>query len=312
MKKQSRRSFIGKLAVAGAGTAAAGIGTAGLISCKPGVKSSDTPGGVFKRRYKLSLNAYSLNQPLRDGSMNLFDLLEFSSENGFDGVDLTGYYFPGYPEVPSDEYLYSVKKRAFQLGLFINGTGIKNDFTWSDRSKREEGKELIRNWVIVAEKLGAPSLRIFTGNLSKEEFSWEERAEWIAEDIRECAGFGKKHGVMMAVQNKNDFISDASHVDKMFKMINHDWAGLMLDMGSYRVPDPYAEMASNSKYAISWLIQEKIYINDQQTDPDYGRIRDMVRECGYQGFLQLETLGEGDPVVKIRTLFDKVNSVFNS
>ena len=304
--KYSRRSFTRNLALAG-------VGAAGLSSVKCAGHSSGNASDAYPvRKYKLSLNAYSFNQPLRDGKMTVHDMLDFSANTGFDGVDLTGYYFPGYPAVPSDEYLYSVKKKAFHLGLYINGTGVRNDFTWSDPVKRAEEKKLVREWVIVAEKLGAPSLRIFAGNLSKENFSWEERAKWIAEDIRECAEFGKSHGVMMALQNHNDFIKNALEVEKLLKMISHDWVGLMLDVGSYHIADPYIDIAANAKYAISWQLKEKVFINEQQVDTDYSRIRDIVKECGYKGYLPIETLGEGDPVLKVRTLFNKVTSVLNS
>ena len=304
--KQSRRSFTRNIALAG-------IGAAGFTSVKGiGPSAGYQSGDKSDKKYKLSLNAYSFNQPLRDGKMTVHDMLDFSSKTGFDGVDLTGYYFPGYPEVPSDEYLYSVKKKAFHLGLYINGTGVRNDFTWSDPVKRAEEKKLVKEWVIVAEKLGAPSLRIFAGNLSKESFSWEERAKWIAEDIRECAEFGKSHGVMMALQNHNDFIKNASEVKKLLKMVNHDWVGLMLDIGSYHIADPYIDIAANSKYAISWQLKEKVFINEQQADTDYARIRDIVKECGYKGYLPIETLGEGDPVLKVQTLFNKVTTILNS
>ena len=153
---------------------------------------------------KISLNAYSFDKPLRAGTMTIDDLLDYCSEKGFDGVDLTGYYFPGYPAAPSDDFIYHVKKKAFRLGLGISGTGVRNDFTWSDAAKREGEKQLVKDWIIVAEKLGSPIVRIFAGTLSKEKFSWDERAKWIADDIRECAEFGKKHGVMTALQNHKD------------------------------------------------------------------------------------------------------------
>lgn len=91
--------------------------TFGLYAQKEVVKDE------LPSKLKTSLNAYSFNIPLSDGSMNLDELLEYSAENGFDGVDITAYYFPVYPEVPSDEYLCHIKKKAFLLGLEISGTG---------------------------------------------------------------------------------------------------------------------------------------------------------------------------------------------
>jgi len=293
--------------------ATSGIGIAGVGSMKnAGQFSTAASEQSPVKKYKLSLNAYSFNQPLTKGTFTISDLLDFSARTGFDGVDLTGYYFPGYPQVPSDEYIYSTKKKAFSLGLYINGTGVRNDFTWSDPVKRADEKKLVREWIIVAQKLGAPSLRIFAGNLSKENFSWEERAKWVAEDIRECAEFGKSHGVMMALQNHHDFIKNASEIETLLKMINHEWVGLMLDIGSYHVADPYSQIADNAKYAISWQLKEKVFINDNQADTDYYKIRDIVKECGYKSYLPVETLGEGDPASKVEDLFTKVTTILNS
>src|SRR5688500_6061974 len=72
------------------------------------------------RRFKLSLNAYSFNQSLSNGSMNLDELLEYCALTGFDAADLTGYYFPGYPQVPADDYVFHIKQKAFLLGLDIS------------------------------------------------------------------------------------------------------------------------------------------------------------------------------------------------
>ena len=48
----------------------------------------------------MSLNAFSFNAPLSEKKMTLDELLETCAEIGFEGVDITAYYFPGYPNVP--------------------------------------------------------------------------------------------------------------------------------------------------------------------------------------------------------------------
>ena len=85
----------------------------------------------------------------------------------------------------------------------------------------------------------------------------------------------------------------------------------MLDIGSYHTPDPYKDIAANSKYAITWQMKEKIFINDTQVDTDYKKIIEIVRQSGYKGYLPLETLGEGDPFEKVAGLLKKVRSVLN-
>lgn len=295
----NRRQFARNAAIAGIASFAMPSGAGAMT--EPLQDSSS-------RKSKLSLNAYSFDKPLRAGTMTIDDMLEFCAKTGFDGVDLTGYYFPGYPAVPSDEYIFHVKQKAFRLGIELGCTGVKNDFTWSDPKKREEEKKLVRDWIIVAQKLGAPGVRIFAGTLSKEVFSWDDRAKWIAADVNECAEFGKSHGVMLALQNHNDFLKTASDVEKMMKMVNTEWVGLMLDIGSYHTSDPYADIARTAKYAITWQMKEKVFVNETQVDTDFTKIVRIVKDCGYKGYLPLETLGEGDPKQKVEALFKKVKA----
>ena len=297
-----RREFAKRVSMAGIGASA--IPAIGLGSdSKSGNNFQDS-----KNSLKISLNAFSFDKPLRAGTMTIDDLLEFCMKTGFEGVDLTGYYFPGYPEVPSDEVIYHVKQKAFRLGIELGCTGVRNDFTWSDPKKREAEKKLVKDWIVVAQKLGAPGLRVFAGTLSKENFTWDERAKWIAEDIRECADYGKNHGVMLALQNHNDFLKTSSETEKMLKLINHEWVGLMCDIGSYHTQDPYVDISSNAKYAITWQMKEKVFVNETQVDTNFEKIIEIVHQCGYRGYLPLETLGEGDPYQKVEVLYNKVKA----
>ena len=112
MKTSSRRSFMKTmmtLPLVGAGLNV--IGTeSNAINLKHGHK------------LKISLNVYSFNSLLRDDKIDLYDVMDFCAKHNFDAIDPTGYYFPGYPEVPSDEYINNFKRQAFLLGLDISGT----------------------------------------------------------------------------------------------------------------------------------------------------------------------------------------------
>src|SRR4051794_15556083 len=64
---------------------------------------------------KISLNAYSFSKLLNDqlkgrgAGTSLMDLLEFCAKHNFDGIDPTGYFFPNYPEIPTDDYVNNLK-----------------------------------------------------------------------------------------------------------------------------------------------------------------------------------------------------------
>ncbi len=243
-----------------------------------------------------------------DGTITLNDLLDFCAKNNIDGVDLTSYYFPGYPAVPVDEFLYDLKIKAFKLGIDISGTGVRNDFTNPDVSKRKKDIEHIKNWIVAASKIGAPVIRIFSGTLNPKEYDWNTIAEWMVKDIRECVNFGKANGVIVAIQNHNDFLKTAEETIKIIEKVNSPWFGQILDIGSFRSPDPYAEIARCIPYAVNWQIKELMYINDKEIKTDLKKLFQIIKNSSYRGYLPIETLGPGDPFVKVPVFLEEVRT----
>ncbi|RPE07953.1 sugar phosphate isomerase/epimerase [Chitinophaga lutea] len=268
------------------------------------VAAAAEPGKGHKLR--ISLNAYSFNAPLRDGSMGLDGLLEFCAGTPIEAVDLTGYYFPGYPAVPPDAYIYHIKRKAFRLGLDISGTGVRTDFTNPDTAKRKADVQLVKNWIVVAAKLGAPVIRIFAGAPAPAGKSWNDVAARMMEHVQECVAFGKEQGVIVGMQHHNDFIKTAEHVHAVSRMITSDWFGIIVDTGSYQSGDPYAQIAETAKYAVNWQLKENVFINGKAEPADVPRIISAIRASGYKGYVPVETLGPGDPRVKVPVFVEKV------
>lgn len=275
-------------------------------------EKNEKPGnGQFSHKFKLSLNVYSFNNPLREEKIDLFDVLNFCAKYDFDAIDPTGYYFPGYPEPPADEFINQFKRKAFLLGLDISGTGVRNDFANPDPEARKADIELIKKWIEAAAKLGSPNLRIFAGTNPHEGFSRDQVFEWMARDIRECCDCGKQFGVIIALQNHNDFLKTAADVDRIFEMVDSEWLGLNLDIGSYRQHDPYEEFSKNILRAVTWQIKENVWIDGKETPTNFVKLFRIIKDAGYRGYLPLETLGQGDPYEKVPALLENVKSALS-
>ncbi len=133
----------------------------------------------------LSVNAYSFSELLmakdsrnKQQVYTLFNLLDWCADQGIKALDPTAYFFPTYPEVPSDEYLEKFRNRAAELGIAISGTGVRNNFASPDPEVREEGVQLAKKWIVSASKMGAPVVRVFSGAVP-EGYPWEEVAGWM-------------------------------------------------------------------------------------------------------------------------------------
>lgn len=260
----------------------------------------------FSHKFKISLNVFSFNKPLRAGEIDLFDVLDFCAKYNFDAIDPTGYYFTGYPDIPSDEFIRKFKKQAFLLGLDISGTGVRNDFANPDKESRKADIQMIEKWLIASEKMGVPAIRLFPGHDEHEGFSRDEVFEWMAEDFKTCCEMGEKYGVIIAIQNHNGFLKTADDVNRLFEMVNSEWLGLNLDVGSYRQHDPYEEIQKNIDKAVTWQIKENVWIDGEEIPTDFVKLFKIIKDAGYRGYLPLETLGAGDPFEKVPVLLKNV------
>src|SRR5439155_8550679 len=246
----------------------------------------------------------------RAPGMSLFDLLDFCAGLDFDAIDPTGYFFPGYPKVPSDTYINDFKRRAFVLGLDISGTGVRNNFASPDKQKRAADVQHVKEWVEVAARLGAPVLRVFAGP-PPAGHTGEQVADWMAEELKKCAEHGQKYGVLIGIQNHGDTLKTADDVLKIVKMVDSEWFGVIVDTGYFLSPDPYQDMARVIPYAVNWQIKEKVD-KDGKVKTDLKKLVRLIREGGYRGYLPIETLsvaGEDyDPRARVAQLLKELRA----
>ncbi|MEJ5370202.1 MAG: sugar phosphate isomerase/epimerase family protein [Bryobacteraceae bacterium] len=259
---------------------------------------------------RLGLNVYSFNQPLREGSMTLFDAVRFCAEHRIAGIDTTGYYFPGYPAKPPDGFVRRLKREAFLHGVTVFGTGVRNDFSQPDAEARRRDVQLVKDWIEIAAALGAGILRVFSGRAAPEGRTFDEVLEWMAPLMRECADYGARHGVIVGVQNHDDFLKTAQQTIRLVEAVNHEWFGVILDIGSLRQGDPYAEIERLIPYAVSWQLKENVAPGGKEEPADMKRIRSIIDRHGWRGWLPLETLGAGDPRQKLVRLLERVREAF--
>ncbi len=278
---------------------------------------------TVKAHFTPTLNAYSfleqLNANIADPTtgIDLFGVCDFCVKHDLEAVDLTGYFFPGYPKAPTNDSIARIKRYTHDRGITISGTGVKNDFATADKTVRAEGVALTKLWIEVAARLGAPVVRVFAGPQQKNAKDWQGAAggasrdeveRWMAEALRECAEHGEKFGVIVAVQNHGDFLTTGPEHVSLLQRVNHAWCGALVDTGKYFTADPYADIALMVPHAVNWQIKETLGSSLKTPPTDYTKIAKIIHAGGYRGFVPIETLSMGrkdyDPaaeVVKVLT-----------
>lgn len=263
-------------------------------------------------KVKFSVNAYTFNDLLRSGKMNFYDMMEFAADLGLDAVDLTGYYFSTYPNIPDNETLFQLKKRALELGLNITWTGVRNSFLTPNKKARTADIELIKKWLEVSSKLGASIMRVFPGFGKHKGATRDEVKEWMVADFKECAKYAKETGVLLGMQHHNEFLYKADEVLDILKRVDLEWFGLILDVGSVRRGNPYEEIAKLAPYANYWFLKELVYVNGVPEQVNMNKIAEILKENNYKGYISFESLTEGDPKEIVTRMFTDFKNAYGN
>jgi sugar phosphate isomerase/epimerase len=294
--KLSRRAF----AAVAAGVAAA-----------PAVALGMDP--VVRRgapRMKLSLAAYSFRQYLTDARrppkpgetrpMTLESFVDLCASYPLDGVELTSYYVP---EPVPDGYLQELRRHAFLLGLTVSGTAIGNTFTYPPGEKRDDQMAYTKRWIDRAVSLGAPTIRIFAGDVQKGTTEADAR-RWCIEAIREACAYAAPRGVILALENHGGIVTTADQLLSIVREIDSPWFGVNWDSGNFRSADPYAELKAMAPYAVTAQIKVEIGAPGGSKPADWPRVIAMLRDVGYRGWVALEYEEEEDPKAAVPRLLN--------
>jgi sugar phosphate isomerase/epimerase len=286
-RTNSRRQF---LATAGAAVLATGLAPATLPAIEP-IPRNGQP------KFKFSLAAYSyrsLLQPGKDGkepALTLTDFINDCAKFGCEGTELTSYYFP---KAVTHDYLRSLRRQCFRLGLDVSGTAVGNDFGFPPGEDRRKQVAAVKQWIDFAEVLGAPVIRIFAGHVKKDATPAQTHS-WMVAGIEECCEYAGQHGVHLALENHGGPTATAEGLMQFVRDVNSPWFGVNVDTGNFHSEDPYRELAQIAPYALNVQIKVVMSSPEKKKVPaDYKRLATIMREAHYRGYIVLEYEEAGD------------------
>lgn len=264
-----------------------------------------------KAHFKLSLVGYSLRKYFTEKDpakkITLFDFVDFCSDQGFPAAEFTGYYFP---KPLTDEFLDDLKKHMYLRGVNASGTSLGAKFAATDKTKLREEIDSVKKWVEVAVALGAPYIRVFAGK--EKNVPLEAAQKQCIESIQECAEYAGTKGVYIGLENDQGITMNAEQTLTLIHGVKSPWFGLNLDLGNFKVADPYADVAKCAPYAINVHCKINTHPTGKaEPEPaDYERQFKILRDVNYQGYIALEYEAEPDPYTAVPEMRKKVLAAF--
>ncbi|MGY8769399.1 MAG: sugar phosphate isomerase/epimerase family protein [Pirellulales bacterium] len=282
MSQLNRRTFLTSAAVA-----SAALAVDRTVASEP-IAHRNSP------KFKLSLAAYSYRNLLQgnDAELTLADFIDDCAKMQLDGTELTSYYFP---EPTTPEYLRQLKQQAFQQGLSISGTAIRNNFGLPPGEARTKDLGHVKRWIEYAEILGAPVIRIFAGHHQKG-ISEADSHRLMVEGMQEVCDYAGQHGVHLALENHGGPTATAAGLLKLVHEVKSPWFGINLDTGNFHSEDIYAELKQVAPYALNVQVKVTVSGPDKKKQPaDFSRIAEILTAANYRGFVVLEYEEKEDP-----------------
>jgi sugar phosphate isomerase/epimerase len=285
----SRRNFFRSALTMGA---AAGLG---MLNA-PSAFAIDPVERSGKARFRTSVVGYSFREKFDEKDpakpFTLLSLIDFAADQGFDAVELTGYYFPS---PCSDADLAHIKRHAHLRGVAVSGTSIGGEFV-SSKITLDDQIAAVKAGVDRAAFLGAPYLRVFAGN--GKAMKKPGAVDTCIRAFDECAEYAGRKGIFLGLENDGGILPDT--VLEITHGVKNPWFGLNLDLGNFHTPDVYADVARCAPYAINVHFKTLVQEQGKAAVPaDYRRMLDILRKANYQGYLAFEYEDKPDPFMAI-------------
>ena len=230
---------------------------------------------------KLGCICGSYNQSFAAGAM---DQLRFVAHCG-DVLKVAGVEFQDvhFPET-RPAYLDRLRRAATDRGLAIIGIGIHNDFGRQDDFLRASEVVKVKQWVEVAERIGAPMVRVFAG---WPEGPAAERWDGMIANLKEAAAFAQAAGVRLGLENEAGFTPSVTEHLRILDEVGSPALGLLLDTGNYPAGWPSVVTAAPRAihvHAKFW----KVGPGGEEPSMDYPGLLAQLRRGGYGGWITFE------------------------
>lgn len=292
----------------------------GIHACKEGKKpeseSAESEAMTVKDTapfFKLSLAQWSIHRMIFEEGVDPYTFAEKAKGWGFAGLEYVSqlYYKELEPLHFSEEAMAAfvaknnaeAKKHGLtNVLIMIDGQG---DLATSDAAERKAAAENHFKWVDAAAAMGCHAIRV---NLAGS----TDAAEWVpnsVDGLSQLATYAYDKNINVLVENHGGLSSNAALLAGVMEQVNMDNCGTLPDFGNFciRRTDPedwssgcaemydiYQGVSELMPYAKAVSAKSHEFNADgQETEIDYTRILQIVKDAGYRGFIGVEYEGSG-------------------
>lgn len=266
---------------------------------------------------RVGVSMYSYVSAVQAGRLDLVGFIREANRIGAEGVELLDFFYKN----PAEER--ELAKSALQeTGLVCGVFSVANNFAKDDPAERMVALEKIRFGIEEAVFLGAGTVRVFAGNLPPDaSFGFDQARAWIVEGLIEASNIAHEKGVRLGLENHGKLAGRGDQVRGIIEDVRaacgHDTLGANPDTGNFLL----VGQAGHEGVADVAHLATMVHFKDFAPRPaghqghvydgldgakfhgtvigegtvDLSRCVAILREAGFDGWLNLEYEGDVDP-----------------
>ena len=282
---------------------------------------------------KIAVSSYSFSQAMRDGRMNMLDVIPKAKELGYEGVEIVR-GSQSDAEMRALASLLKVQSEEYELPIIAYMVGA--DFL---KNGVDSEVERLRREVEIAALMGAPRMRHDSSQGRDAEgnnVSVDDALPVLAEGYRRVTEFAAGLGVKTMIENHGYFMQDSCRVKRLIEAVNHPNFGWLTDMGNFMCADENSVSAMKvaAPLAVHAHAKDFHFKKAEEFTPmqgwfgtregnhlrgaiighgvvDIPACLKLLREAGYDGWLSVEFEGIEDCLMALRADIINLRSMFS-
>lgn len=271
----------------------------------------------------LGVSMYSYLRAVKDGRLDIAKFIAEAKRIGADGVELLDFF---YQDVEAD------RARALQAladtGLVCGVFSVAQNFAKDNAEERAVQAKKVFFGVDEATHFGAKTVRVFAGDVA-DGITFEQARGWIIDGLTASANYAHERGVRLALENHGRLAGRSDQIkgiiDDVRDRCGHDALGANPDTGNFQLVGQPSHEAVKDVAPFAYMVHFKDFkLKPEGWDGHIFKALDgtefvgsvigeggvdlaqcvaALKERGFDGWLNLEYEGEGDPIVDVEKSF---------
>jgi sugar phosphate isomerase/epimerase len=237
---------------------------------------------------KLGLVTYNLAK-----DWDLETLIARCAETGFEGVELRTSHAHGVEVGLAKDRRAEVRCRFAASPVTLVGLGSAFEYDALDPEEVRRQIAGTKEYILLARDLGAPGIKVRPNRVHDEEGVPREKTfEQIGLALRECAAFGRDHGVEVRLEVHGRVTCEPVHIRRILDHAAHEnlyvcWNSNMQDLVDGSIDGSFALLAERIRL---------VHVNELWTDYPWRHLFTLLGGQGYAGFCLAEIPESPEPI----------------